>query len=548
MFNNILNFDKYFEKNLSLPELGKVRPGIPQRGNVLINKILNKGELKVGDKTVTVDKLAQFVETPKGQSASWTDPNVGISQITKSDGSYDPVKAEKFFKYKNKYRITFKDKKDFEFRLDQIVKTKDFGSSGAGKDTRKFESIQAVFVAIKVDNPLLVLKGGEKGNIERCYDKFLDDGGLEDVKLDPSMNIDYDLLESYLDDKNWVSTFCEIPNKLWIKKDGIKKYIDPNLKYVTYHTGYKGSDSPYINLQKKYKELSKKDGFSDIDYSKWCPADIYLIAKSRPEDPDVDLIKEFNNGIENITDIYDLATHVEKYFIPKLFIPISLKKISIHNKFKIITNSGRDVNLPDFEITKFRINSDFFGIGSKIYADSEWKYKDRVFDESQVVINFDSSNTSKNVNIDGEVEGSTSRHGKISFPWICKIIGLVIDENKESLPGLNKIIIQTQAELRKIDETLIQNQIEDISNKIKSLSSSKSISLDVRKAAGRSVDVRKNKNAAISRLQSLEVVHAIMSVYAIDKQLGDLVMTKIMRYALSIETEFFQSPMYLRVI
>lgn len=539
MLFNILDYKKFFEKELTLPELRDQKRGSPPRGNILVNKILNKGELQVGNKTVTIDKMAQFSDTPKGPSASWVDPNVGATQITNTDGTYNPQKAELFFKHKNKYRTVFKDDKDFEFRLDQIVKTKDFGSKGAGVNTKKFESIQAIFVAIKVDNPLVRLN---PSNIERCYDKFIKDGGLSDVKLDPSLHIDYDLLEKYMDDPHWVSTFCDIPNRLWIPVDGAKKYIDQNIKYITYHTGYKGSDSPYINLLKKYKELSKVNGFTDIDYSKWCPADVYLIEESS--------IKMFNEEVSKVTEIYDLGTVVDTYFRKKRFIPFSLKKINVGDKFKIITNAGLGVSSPNFEITKFRINADQFGIASKIYSKSEWKYHGKVIDERDRVINFDSSDTSKNINIDGEVEGSTSKHGKISFPWLSKIIGGVQNKNKKELIG--EIILNTFSELKSLTkrsdgEEVLQRMIREISENIKSLSRENDIPLSVVKVS-KGTDTTKDVNSAISRLQSLQVIYAIMQIYAQKPELGNLIITKILRYALSIETDFFNSPMYLRVI
>jgi hypothetical protein len=50
------------------------------------------------------------------------------------------------------------------------------------------------------------------------------------------------------------------------------------------------------------------------------------------------------------------------------------------------------------------------------------------------VIGFDSSNTSRD-NIDGEVLGNFSRHGKISFKSISDILGDAIEEF--NLPELN---------------------------------------------------------------------------------------------------------------
>jgi len=558
---NIYTFKKFLEANLNLPELRDPKRGMPARGNILVKKLKDHEDLQVGTKKVVVDKMAQFLDTPTGLSASWVEPEEGVLQITQPSGAYDPNKANQYFKYKNTYRNVFKDENDFEFKLDQIFKTKDFGSKGPGGDTSNFESIQAIFIGIKVDDPLTVLKPEEE-DIKRSYRKFLDDGGLEDVKLSPNIKIDYDTLEKYLSDKHWVSTFCDVPNKLWIKGDDIKKYIEPNIKYITYHTGYKGMDSPYINLLKKYKELSKSGNgglkrgtFSDIDYSKWCPADIYLVdeklitASGKEEDPNI------NIEISKANTIYELVNIVDKFFIPKRFIPISLKKVKQGSEFKIITNGEIGANLPNFYITKFRINADSMGIGSKIQTHSEWEYMNEIVDEKDRVINFDSSDTSKSVNIDGEVEGSASKHGKISLNYISRSIVGVVKDNKQKLGSLNnlrlKSYVQIKSELSKRNPNqALEDKIRDLSDEIIKLSKSNSTLnglLDVARLT-RGTDTDGNINAGISRYQSLQVIYLIMKIYSIDVKLGNLVITKIMRYALSIETEFFNTPMYLRVI
>ena len=572
---NVYTFKKFLEANIDLPELRDPKRGMPPRGNILVKKLKDGEELQVGTKKVVVDKMAQFIDTPTGVSASWVEPEEGVSQIIQPSGAYDPNKADKYFKYKNKYRSVFKDENDFEFKLDQIFKTKDFGSKGPGGDTINFESVQAIFIGIKVDDPLTVLKPSDEkkiygpsdflkksdGNIKHSYKKFIDDGGLEDVKLSPNIQIDYNTLEKYLSDKHWVSTFCEVPNKLWIKGDGVKKYINPNIKYITYHTGYKGVDSPYVNLLKKYKELSKSGNggenpgiFSNIDYSKWCPADIYLVDKKLLIPPAKKDDVNINIEISKAHSMYKLVDIVDKFFKSEQFIPISLKKVKQGADFKIITNGEVGANLPNFYINKFRINADSMGIGSKIYTRSEWKYMDEIVDERDRVINFDSSDTSKPVNIDGEVEGSSSKHGKISLNYISRSISSVFENKNVSMGGLN---IKTHAEIksdlskqRDPNQTL-QDEIRKISDDIIKLSNSNPTLkglLSIVKVSKNGTDTNGNINAGISRYQSLQVIYLIMKAYSIDVNLGDLIMTKIMRYALSIETEFFSTPMYLRVI
>ena len=567
---NIYTFKKFLEANLDLPELKKLRGGSPPRGNVLVKKLKDHEDLQVGTKKVVVDKMAQFVDTPTGLSASWVDPEEGVSQITQPNGNYDPNKADKYFKYKNKYRSVFKDEDDFEFKLDQIFKTKDFGSKGPGGDTSNFESIQAIFIGIKVDVPDTVLKPDDEEintdvqskdrSITSSYKKFLDDGGLKDVKLNPNIQINYDTLEKYLSDKHWVSTFCDVPNRLYDENEK-KKYINPSIKYITYHTGYKGADSPYVNLLKKYKELSKLgnagtiDGtFTDIDYSKWCPADIYLVDKKLLIPPAKEEDVNINIEISKALNMKQLANVVKRFFTLKQFIPISLKKVKQGAKFKIITNNGIGVNLPEFRIVNFRINADSMGIGSKISTQSEWKYMNKIIDERDRVINFDSSDTSKPVNIDGEVEGSSSKHGKISLNYINRNISNIFKDRNESMGDLN---IKTHAEIKsdlskeRDPNQVLQDKIRDISDEIIKLSNSNPTLkglLSVVKVSKNGTDTNGNINAGISRYQSLQVIYLIMKAYSVDAEFGNQIITKIMRYALSVQTDFFNTPMYLRVI
>jgi hypothetical protein len=179
----------------------------------------------------------------------------------------------------------------------------------------------------------------------------------------------------------------------------------------------------------------------------------------------------------------------------------------------------------------------------------------KVFSEEDRVINFDSSDTSKPVNIDGEVEGSTSKHGKISLNYISRSIVSVVKDHKEKLGSLNKLRLKSYVQIiselgKRNPNQVLEDKISDLSDEIIKLSKSNPILdglLEVVKLK-RGTDTDGNLNAGISRYQSLQVIYLIMKIYSIDVNLGNLVITKIMRYALSIETEYFNTPMYLRVI
>jgi hypothetical protein len=97
----------------------------------------------------------------------------------------------------------------------------------------------------------------------------------------------------------------------------------------------------------------------------------------------------------------------------------------------------------------------------------------------------------------------------------------------------------------------LQDEIRKISDDIIKLSNSNPTLnglLSIVKVSKGGTDTNGNINAGISRYQSLQVIYSIMKAYSIDVETGNKIMTKIMRYALSIETEYFNTPMYLRVI
>jgi len=64
----------------------------------------------------------------------------------------------------------------------------------------------------------------------------------------------------------------------------------------------------------------------------------------------------------------------------------------------------------------------------------------------------------------------------------------------------------------------------------------------------RGSDISSSENKLISRIQSLQVVIALSQIYNIDQELANRTITKILRYALSIQTDKFNTPRYLRVI
>ena len=64
----------------------------------------------------------------------------------------------------------------------------------------------------------------------------------------------------------------------------------------------------------------------------------------------------------------------------------------------------------------------------------------------------------------------------------------------------------------------------------------------------RGTEISGNEGRLISRIQSMEIVLALLQLKEASEIDANLAMTKIMRYALSIQTDKFDTPRYLRLL
>jgi hypothetical protein len=246
--------------------------------------------------------------------------------------------------------------------------------------------------------------------------------------------------------------------------------------------------------------------------------------------------KEILSKIENVKTMIDLNSLIDTLFDNKDLIPLSLKKVSKSVVPKIIINREIDKDLPDFKIESFIIQNDpLKGIGSKISTSSYWKYRDsQNVDKKERVLNLDSSNTSKKQNIDAEVEGSSSRHGKISLNALKRII------ETSRIQEIQKISDFKDLEKLNIDELVEYCTV--LTNNIKSLSGI------IIKYSSKGSSISTSQNKLISKIQSLQVLLCFYQMKQVNEELANQILTKIMRYALSIQTDKFETPRYLRVI
>lgn len=521
----ILNYNLFLEANLNLIELDKERGGV-KRGQVLVNKLKSGQEFHLPD-----DKEIKINSIKVGDE--WLDIDKGISQIT-TDDKYDSEKAHRFFTKNRNYVPVFQDEKKNQYKLNQLKKTKDFGSKGPGVRVRKFESIQAIFLAIKQAFPEVELTPDNAISFFVAYTNKVKVAGEKLLYIPENIELNQDLIEDFAKDPDWMSTFCKIPNEIWDQE----YHIDRKKLYVIYQVGIK-EYSPLTVLRSKYRECSLNENFKEIDFSKWCPADIYMC--------DYQKVNEVMEKIQKTKTIDELTELLDDLFDEDIFIPISLKKVLLDKDILIITNREKEKNLPYFKIEQLYITdvdpddpNGMKGIGSKALTKSSWRYRDEKLgaESAERIVSFDSSDSSKKQNIDGEVEGSASRHGKISWNAIKRFI----EPERKFVPSLP--VLSDASDLRRYNIEDLENKVIELTDQIKKQNIRKLVSIK----PIRGQNIKGNEGKLISRIQSLEIIQALNELYNHNIFYAHRVMTKIMRYALSIKTDKFTSPRYLRVI
>lgn len=514
----VLNYKLFLEEaELTLRELSKEKDG-QKRGDVLVNKLKSKSEVTLNNnRGIVVDKMKD--------SDGWSEPSEVVDNQITTDGNYDEDKAKKYFTQGTRYKNVFKEKDGSEFKLNQLKKTPEFGSSGAGMKTDVVESLQCLFIAIKqiIPNEPMTL-----ATIRGLFRKYLNIAKADVFVKNPEVFDEY-LFDEFADSTDWLATFYRVPNRLF---SSTYNHLDRSKTYKIYHTSYTGQDSPFVKIKNKYRLISKQNGFSEIDFHKFCPADCYLISKQHSS--------QILNTIDTVTTIDELTKLLDSQFDEKLLLPISLKKIGFQKTFKIITNKEVDKKLPDFYVKYFRIGEDMRGIGSKISTRSQWKHlKNKDVDVKDRNISIDSSDTSKKVNVDAEVEGTFSRHGKISFTSLKRLIG--------QYTGLSTL--ESYEKLSQFDLEELRKKVKYLKHEIEQQAlASINPNILVVVPFKRGKDISDSKNKLISRIQSMQVVLALIQLHTIDPEECDRLVTKIMRFALSIETDKFSTPRYLRVI
>lgn len=564
MNKKIYGFDKFFEKGLTLTDLtGSSVDG--KRGDTLVRKLKNKEKIRLNNgELVDIEQMKD-----PDIDGTWQDADIASDNMLDDSGKFDIVKATDYLKNTkkskaarvNSYVKVFKDTDtDEEYTIGDFQKDRDFGSTGAGVRIREHESIQMMFLAKRiqenVDFPapkmtkkmvkdritkqMKEVKIYEYPEIRDILESFKNQTnfkiGNTTLYPAPGFKLTDDMFNHYCDDQSWLSTFCNVPNKLCGQKDQSNNLVlSPNIKYTIFHVAYKGSESTSNVIFKKYKVLSKGHA---VDFSKYCPADIYVV--------DSNSVETLNKGIESCKDIFELNNFLNDSFRDRQIIPISLKRVGPSpNSATLIVNAEDNMELPTFKVSSFKLSKDMEkGIGSKIMTNSEWINNGEKI-ERQRNLTMDSPNTGKNSNIDGEIDGVWARHGKVSFAWIKKFIeeSTLYHNNVEDAGRImewQQLVGYSVDELRKI--------LGDLQKDLIDLKSEMNISIDY-DLAGREIKGNIEKKL-ISKIQSLQIIKALAVIDKNDKSKKevDRIVSNMLLYALSIQNPGFSSPKYVRVI
>ena len=564
MNKKIYGFDKFFEKGLTLTDLtGSSVDG--KRGDTLVRKLKNKEKIRLNNgELVDIEQMKD-----PDIDGTWQDADIASDNMLDDSGKFDIVKATDYLKNTkkskaarvNSYVKVFKDTDtDEEYTIGDFQKDRDFGSTGAGVRIREHESIQMMFLAKRiqenVDFPapkmtkkmvkdritkqMKEVKIYEYPEIRDILESFKNQTnfkiGNTTLYPAPGFKLTEDMFNHYCDDQSWLSTFCNVPNKLCGQKDQSNNLVlSPNIKYTIFHVAYKGSESTSNVIFKKYKVLSKGHA---VDFSKYCPADIYVV--------DSNSVETLNKGIESCKDIFELNNFLNDSFRDRQIIPISLKRVGPSpNSATLIVNAEDNMELPTFKVSSFKLSKDMEkGIGSKIMTNSEWINNGEKI-ERQRNLTMDSPNTGKNSNIDGEIDGVWARHGKVSFAWIKKFIeeSTLYHNNVEDAGRImewQQLVGYSVDELRKI--------LGDLQKDLIDLKSEMNISIDY-DLAGREIKGNIEKKL-ISKIQSLQIIKALAVIDKNDKSKKevDRIVSNMLLYALSIQNPGFSSPKYVRVI
>ena len=555
----ISNYKKFLEEvNLSLDILkkpAKQDSAGPLRGDILIKKIKDGEEIKTkDDEEVEIGK-----QDDEGKNL--------IKNIT-TGGKYDADKAADYLKRGTRYKYKFVDDEDKSYRLSDFVKVKDFGGESSGsslgtKATRFVESIQTIVFGYKQYMDAQSIKYFTHVDIENAIDWWVDENSDAEKFVKIPTSITKSTLNSY---EAYIPTFIKTANFFINHKDEIKSgdislnTVDGKKHrktYVFYQISHIGDFMNILNETYKrcVKQTIKEENANDketiprsntVNISKWTPSDVWAVNISK-EESIKSLLKEADSMLT-------LNLLIDELFDKRDLVGLSLKKIgdSVGKRFPIIIN--KESKRPIYKFLDATLSPNPFTKNTKVTLRRYFLETDSAT-ERLLPSGFEDvsirSTSSSVANINLEVVGASSRHGKVSLETINHILrneDLAVIEDAKSIEsshpgtdGYDDLI----SEVGLLDSYLKKKHSrEDILDIERSADDKNLIEIKGRKPTA--TDIRKNKASLISKYQALSLVKVFIE--SGDKKAVNRAINSIMYHALSIQNRYFMCPKYARVI
>lgn len=526
---------RFFEKNLDLGELEKPL-GDGKRGDILVRKLR--------------DPESEFSFVPKKGSPPFKSRIINsdeiIDRITKN-GNFDSNLSTDFFKPKTLYKPVLKSEDGRMFHLNDLEKTKEFGSSRGSSlgtvDSKIIETIQCMFFALQSLDSENKMNYDFRDPRTIRVEYFLEPNSDEirkDIlnRVKSSVKITSDILSSYRGESDkpssWWNSFCYSVDRFY----NFTCYFEsPVVKYkeitilplywdeVFHHVDYNGVDSVPKTLKRKFSELNPK---KNVKFEKWNPSDVYAVSSYNEF-----LIIE---QIEDCKSLAELNQLLLKLFDERKMRGISLKKTGREIFPDLVINN--QTIAPDYKLKSFKdspnpLDTISFSLICDVVGFPDFKNK-------LVLRSFGGENIQ---DIQGEGEQypqAESKQGKISLKAINDI--------------LEKYLKRYDFEIDKVPDV----------SQLKKLSDDQLI-MDIQKAHQEifgKTDLKVPGNVSRARLISkYQAIYFGLIIHRVKQEnlyweflsketifLEEIILRDILHYAMSIKNIHFDSSVYVRFL
>jgi hypothetical protein len=518
----VYKYSELSEANLSIKDLSKPGKDGMLRGDVLVSKIEN-------DDTITVNPVTRG--KPSGDKSDITILNKDIvDNITDDNGNYDPKKGEKFFKNGRLYGGVIQGDDDAVYRLNDVEKTSDFGTTTGAKrrsdSTRIYETLACLFLSYRQK---------KNSNIKSSDVDYL--MNVRNFKyylrnVITNVHIDTSILGEFRDE--WENTFIRVSNSLYNINTIVSKLKRSNFclystkRYNFYQISsysYSKKNNVCKEIFNAYNKCIKSENLPfPPNMAKWNPSDIWA----------ANILLEYDicNRLRSCNNMNELNECINSFFRSRDLVGISLKKV-VKDDINIIINHMTDPPVYKFNSVKVSENS-----LNTISVDIVANINSFAFNKKIEYMTIRSFDTSKGSDISGEVKGISAQQGKISLTQINKIL---LSYGIETVPTIKASDSNRNPHdyepLSKLTDEELQTEI-DLINQL--------VIAKYGNVTSKSIDKKLSRGRLYSKYQSLYLAWILSDIS--DRILLNKIISDMFYYALSIKFDGIRTPMYVRVI